>query len=47
MYTCTKVCHRFDTIKPLKSVCILNNIYTVQCTVDYTTFAVSGKVGTL
>ena len=27
-----------------KSVCILNNISSVQCTIDYTTFAVSGKV---
>ena len=27
-----------------KSACILNNISAVQCTIDYTTFAVSGKV---
>ena len=27
-----------------KYVCILNNISTVPYTIDYTTFAVSGKV---
>ena len=43
--TCTILDYRLTCIHSCD--CISNNISTVACTIDYTTFAVSGKASVL